>query len=309
MRLHELVQLRAELEQALDKESVNFAVDANYKKLSDVANLADDKYLQIIKSIASNHRHIKEVVTQNSIEILSAITEIDGDIQKLTAKFFTANYQMECRFADAATVKQYRQLPLPEGAFDVLISRIRLYTSWKYPCLEIGCRDGSWTRHLVSCDPLYISDEYDEFINDTNNIFPKEYQARLRKYLIKDFKIANLPKNQFGFIFSFNYFNYLSLDTIKQFLLQANEWLRPGGVVMFTYNNADLSASAGMSESYFMTYVPKRMLIPLVESLGFEIISSTDILPSTSWIEFKKPGTLSTVKAHQTMGEIKFKDI
>ena len=101
----------------------------------------------------------------------------------------------------------------------------------------------------------------------------------------------------------------MSLDTIKQFLLQANEWLRPGGVIMFTYNNADLSASAGMSESYFMTYVPKRMLIPLIESLGFEIISSTDILPSTSWIELKKPGTLSTVKAHQTMGEIKFKDI
>ena len=83
-------------------------------------------------------------------------------------------------------------------------------------------------------------------------------------------------------------------------------WLRPGGVILFTYNNADLSASAGMCESYFMTYVPKSMLLPLAESLGYILEKDYDFLPSTSWIELKKPGLLNTVKAHQSLGEIKY---
>ena len=90
---------------------------------------------------------------------------------------------------------------------------------------------------------------------------------------------------------SFNFFNYLSLDTIKQLLKRAMTWLRPGGVVLFTYNNADMSPSAGLSEGYFMTYVPKSLLIPLVESLGYEVIASRDFDPSTSWIEIKKAGS------------------
>jgi hypothetical protein len=47
-------------------------------------------------------------------------------------------------------------------------------------------------------------------------------------------------------------------------------------------------------------------LAPMIESLGFEVVSSADYLPSTSWIEIRKAGTLSTVKAHQVLGEIKY---
>jgi hypothetical protein len=67
-----------------------------------------------------------------------------------------------------------------------------------------------------------------------------------------------------------------------------------------------MSGSAGLTEGYFMTYVPKSMLVPMAESLGFEVAKCFDFHPSTSWIELKKPGTLSTVKAHQALGEIKY---
>jgi hypothetical protein len=116
-----------------------------------------------------------------------------------------------------------------------------------------------------------------------------------------------LPVNQFGFIFSYNFFNYLSLDTIKQYLLQSLNWLRPGGKIVFTYNNADLPAAASYAETYFMTYVPKSILVPMAESLGYETIFSFDSEPAFSMIEFKKPGELKTIKASQTLGEIKSK--
>jgi hypothetical protein len=60
-----------------------------------------------------------------------------------------------------------------------------------------------------------------------------------------------------------------------------------------------------MAEGFFMSYIPKSMLIPLCESLGYEIIADEARDRSVSWLELRKPGTLETVKAHQVMGEIK----
>jgi hypothetical protein len=124
---------------------------------------------------------------------------------------------------------------------------------------------------------------------------------------MKDFyKIDNLPKNQFGLIFSYNFFNYLSIDSIKQLLIQSMSWLRPGGTIVLTYNNADLPAAASYAENYFMTYVPESILVPLAESIGFETVFSYNSEPAFSILELRKPGQLTSIKAGQTAGEIKF---
>jgi hypothetical protein len=54
-----------------------------------------------------------------------------------------------------------------------------------------------------------------------------------------------------------------------------------------------------------MTYVPRSMLVPMCESMGFTVVAAEDFPPAVSWIEIKKPGTLNTSKAHQTLGKIK----
>jgi len=189
----------------------------------------------------------------------------------------------------------------------MLIQRINLYSNWQYPALEIGCRDGAWTKLLVASDPLYIADVFDDFLHSAVQQFPPLYQGRVRKYLMKDFyKIDNLPKNQFGLIFSYNFFNYLSIDSIKQLLIQSMSWLRPGGTIVLTYNNADLPAAASYAENYFMTYVPESILVPLAESIGFETVFSYNSEPAFSILELRKPGQLTSIKAGQTAGEIKF---
>ena len=159
---------------------------------------------------------------------------------------------------------------------------------------------------LVASDPLYIADVFDEFLSSAVQQFPPLFQGRVRKYLIHDFyKIPNLPKNQLGLIFSYNFFNYLSVDSIKQFLIQAMEWLRPGGTIIFTYNNADLPAAAAYAENYFMTYVPESILVPMAESIGFETVYLHNCEPAYSIIELQKPGELRSIKVGQTAGEIK----
>jgi hypothetical protein len=82
-------------------------------------------------------------------------------------------------------------------------------------------------------------------------------------------------------------------------------WLRPGGTIIFTYNNADLPAAAAYAENYFMTYVPESILTLMAESLGYETVFSYNCEPAYSIIEFKKPGELRSIKVGQTVGEIK----
>lgn len=305
MHLHELVFLRNSLQQALDRGQFSTLVDQNIEKLRTVSDCANSDYREKILDLAQQQLTIKTQADLEFARIDSLVQQLNHDINQLTKRFFTDNYQKECFANDIDFTRNVKLITLAEGSDKVLLSRIYLYNSWKYPALEIGCRDGAWTKHLIGFDPLYVADHFEEFLINTASQFPPAYQARLRKYPIQDFVIKGLPQEQFGFIFSFNYFNYLSLDTVKQYLIQAMQWLRPGGTMLFTYNNADLSASAGLCENYFMSYVPKSMLIPMAESLGYTVVADYDFVPSTSWIELRKPGVLQTVKAHQALGEIK----
>jgi SAM-dependent methyltransferase len=137
-------------------------------------------------------------------------------------------------------------------------SRINIYTNWKYPALEIGCRDGEWTKLLVAADPLYVTDQHQDFLDTAIRDYTPEYQRRIRPYLIKDSDYGILPQHQFNFVFSWNHFNYKSLDTLKKTLKQVYNLLKPGGVFMFSYNNGDLPAAAAYAENYFMSYIPQK---------------------------------------------------
>ena len=309
MKLHELVSLRNHLRDVLNISVIQHEIESNYTRLQNLAENIDVEIGSRITDTANKHKKHFDYFQNDVSEVESIVELVQSKIDSLSTKFFAENYQLELEYIDAEITRKCRQIKYQAEFVKTLKQRINLYSNWQYPALEIGCGDGEWTKFLVASDPLYIADFFPEFLDSAVEQFEPLYQGRVRKYLIKDFyKISNLPINQFGLIFSYNFFNYLSLDTIKQYLLQCLEWLRPGGTVIFTYNNADLPAAAAYAETYFMTYVPKSILIPMAESIGFETIFSFDLDPAFSCIEFKKPGTLHSIKTGQTLGEIKRKE-
>jgi SAM-dependent methyltransferase len=306
MKLNELVRLRNQLTDAIEITALNNELEKNYSRLLNLSNEIDEDLSSKIKEIAHNHKEINELFQRDIAHLYALITTIQDKINQLSLKFFAENYQFELKYLDAESIRNTRLIKKDESFDQILIQRINLYSNWQYPALEIGCRDGEWTKFLVASDPLYIADVFPDFLSSAVQQFPPLYQGRVRKYLINDFyKISNLPKNQFGLIFSYNFFNYLSVDSIKQFLIQAAEWLRPGGTFIFTYNNADLPAAAAYAENYFMTYVPESILIPMAESIGFETVFVYNCEPAYSIIELRKSGELRSIKVGQTVGEIK----
>jgi len=309
MNLEQLVTFRNQLHIAYDSSVIVTEIDKNYQRFINLTDKVDSEIQQQLLAIADEHKNVKQYLDTTSSNILSLLSHAQEKIDLLAKKLFSNNYELESTYNSAEAVRDARKIA-PDLNFELALKqRINLYSNWQYPALEIGCRDGEWTKYLVASDPLYIADSFDEFLVSAVQQFPDLYQGRVRKYkIVENCKIVNLPSDQFGLIFSYNYFNYLSLDSIKQYLHQAMNWLRPGGKIIFTYNNADLPAAAAYAENFFMTYVPKSILQPMAESLGFETTFSYDADPAFSIIEFKKTGQLKSIKLSQTSGEIKTKN-
>lgn len=308
MALYDLVTLKQSLLQNVDPTGTLHEL---YKLRTQIANVKlqvpvlPPEHAKYIEDLVAHYDELITQAEQPAVDMSARIGIIDAQINEITHKLFHNNYELETHCKDINHVRNNRRMYINEDIEQDIKQRILLHTDWRYPALEIGCRDGEWTQYLVAADPLYILDRHQEFLDSTSSRFTPEYNRRLRQYRLSNHDLSVLPVNQMAFVFSWGYFNYVSLDTIKQYLIQAMKIMRPGGIFMFSYNDGDTPQGAGMAENFAQTYMPKSMLVPLCESLGYEINKTSDYGNNISWIEIKKPGVLQTVKAHQVLGEIK----
>lgn len=309
----DLVAMRLHLLTRYNTEPIVTAVDTLAQQLNafgddktDVTQGLEADVIDLVDDLTRIHTNLKF----NQDRYNDLLQRVEDRISAESTKFLTDNYSLELKVEAEAVgnIRKVRVMELSDEILQDIERRIGKYSIWQYPTLEIGCRDGEWTRFLVAGDPLYITDHYRDFLESTTEQFTPEYQNRIRKYLTKDADLSMLPQKQFGFVFCWNFLNYRSMDTIKEYLKSVKELLRPGGTFMFSYNNGDIPKCAGYVESMWMSYIPKRMLLPLCESLGFEIAAAPDYDETgtaISWVELRKPGTLRSLKKQQVLGEIK----
>lgn len=312
MALYDLVDLRQQLMAKADTHPVvDRLLDLRNNVLSiKTAVPLDTERTAYIDRLVDYYDQTIEFVNSTDNGLAAELQSINEEIQKITHELFYNNYDLEDRQYNSAEFIRNHWFINVNSDIELLIKqRILLHTDWKYPALEIGCQDGHWTQHLVAADPLYIIDRHRDFLDSTSSKFPEAYQRRLRQYHLTDHDMSMLPQNQFGFIFSWGYFNYVSMDTMKRYLQQAMTLLRPGGVFMFSYNDGDTPGGAGMAEKFVRSYMPRSFLIPMCQSLGFEVLAEAEHGPAISWLEIRRPGELRTIKAHQVLGEIKRREI
>ena len=306
MALHNLVTFKHRLTQALDANAAIRELIMLRDKISNikfqVAELNEEN-TEYVSNLVAHYDQLIEEASAPLDQMQSHLEKVNAEINRITHDLFAGNYELEERTGGVEHVRNNSRLYVRADIEDIIKQRILLHTSWRYPSLEIGCRDGEWTQFLVAADPLYIVDQFPEFIQSTAKKFTPEYQRRLRQYPLVKNDLSALPQDQMAFIFSWGYFNYVSLDTVTQMLKQIRTVLRPGGTFMFSYNDGDTPHGAGMAENFAQTYIPKSILIPVCQSMGFEISAEYDF-ETVSWIEIKRPGELHTSKAHQVMGKI-----
>jgi SAM-dependent methyltransferase len=307
LSLSELVDLKNSVNTKLNTSNLKSDLDTYKSHFESIKNTPTlyQKNLKAIQDIA-NEVNTKLKLLDSEIENIN--TDIDQEIDAITSNYHQRGYKINGYFAtnrtNEITERESRKLPLLEETRQEIVALIQKYSNWKYPGLEIGPGDGIWTEYLVANEPLYLVDIHQAFLDSTKSKFNELFQNRLRAYITKETKLDMLPQNQFGFVFSWNVFNYLTTDLVDQYLKEIFSALRPGGVCMFSYNNAERVHCAKYVEQGYMSYMPKKLLTKLIHKHGFEIIGLEDRNEYISWVEIRKPGVLSTIKAHPVLGEI-----
>lgn len=201
-----------------------------------------------------------------------------------------------------------RRLAIDPDSNILLRSRLRSLADWRLPGLMFRPGLDTFVEDLVPLDPLYLVDQDQELLDPSVKQFTPEYQRRLREYTVDDRQpgrfLDALPDAQFGVIFAYNYFNYKPLHVIKQYLGEIYSKLRPGGVVIMTYNNCDRAQGVGLAEHNYMCYTPKRHILSYADRIGFELLSDYDGEGDLSWLEFKRPGEITSLRGGQTLARI-----
>jgi len=192
-----------------------------------------------------------------------------------------------------------------------LKSRIKSLSSWKHSAVFIRPEHGEYLKEIIDSDPMYIVDESEEMFGPIKQMWNDQYQGRLRYNIIDENReriYRNIPKNQMGLIVAFNYFNHKPFEIIRQHLTELYDLLKPGGSLIFTYNNCNYPLAVKNFEQGLYSYTPGALIEPAVELIGFEIVESyNDESTNVSWLEVKKKGKLTSIKGGQTLAMIEKK--
>lgn len=189
-----------------------------------------------------------------------------------------------------------------------LQTRLLNYTDWQHAGMIIRPALETFVFDMVSFDPLYIVDEKYDLLEPAILKFPAQYQRRLRPYVIDerqaDPMLIKIPDAQFGMCLVYNLFNFRPLEVIKRYLIEIYQKLKPGGVLIMTFNDCDREKAVMLVESSFACYTPGEMVKNLAQSLGYEILYSWHDGGPSTWLELRKPGTLTTLKGGQSFAKI-----
>lgn len=189
-----------------------------------------------------------------------------------------------------------------------VFSRLSAYADWRHAGLIIRPGAEEFVNNMVGYDPLYLIDRDYELLEPCLLKFPKLYQSRLRTYITDEWNdrplLEKIPDNQFGMCLAYNVFNYRPLEIIRKYLEEIYVKLRPGGVVLMTYNDCDRAHAVRLVERFFTSYTPGYLIHDLVKSIGFEIANTWDDGGPSVWIELKKPGELVSIRGGQVISRI-----
>jgi hypothetical protein len=290
----------------------NLSLDESKKQLS--ADLTD--IISKIKNYGGNYLELEKLGNQLVNDIIkfdekftTYKDDVFYDITEQEKDYFQKSYSLyKDTQNDSDEWILNRKNPLTEDNTEDYTTRIALHSSWKFPGLYIRPKADKIISEMTACDPLYIADHTVGLLESVKDLWTPQYQSRLRYNTINDqddniFK--NFPENQLGLIVATEFFNFKPLEIIQKYIEQFDTILRPGGVVMFTYNNCDLPGPVRNVENAFNTYTPGRLLQRIIEGKGYEILYANESPNGFNWIEYKKPGKFDSLKGGQALAQIK----
>lgn len=263
----------------------------------------NQRLLQIRLSVESSFHQLNQELEQHKAEIRRQIKEQETQYYENSYNLWRNEIQY-----DSTHYILNRRLPIDSDSNLKLLSKLRQFGDWRVPGLIIRPGLETYIEHMVPLDPLYIVDHNQDLIDPSYLKFTEQYQRRLRLYYVNnqeaDDVLCQLPNQQFGFIFCYNYFNYLPMSVVDNYIKSFALKLRPGGTAMFTFNDCDYANGVKLCEKNFMCYTPGSAIERLAERYGLEIQERYLGQDSVAWMLLTKPGSVNSLRGGQTLAKI-----
>jgi hypothetical protein len=304
-------------------ELVGYLYLLNQEDIDPDYDLAMRKF-QSMSHVIANHavqfHAVSNDFTAAVDQLQQAFGQVDHVVASLKDQIFNMIQQMETDqfkknetwyLEEAPTMSNdhiltHNRLRIDNDGNILLRARLKNYTDWRIPGMIIRPAQESFIEDLVPMDPLYLVDHNLELLQPAISAFTPEYQRRLRPYAVNDYQdehpLWQLPNNQFGLVFVWNYFQFKPLSVVRRYLTDIYKKLRPGGVCIFTYNECDREYGVQSAEQNFMCYTPGRLIRKHAEFLGFEIINNHH--GPVTWLEIKRPGEIESLRGGQSLAKI-----
>ena len=314
-----LVEHRNSLKEIIPKLSIDDTVYSKSQLIESLTLRFDiNKYHECIDRI----RSIYSDINQKNKDIIAEVSRIIDSIDHNISNILESKNVNSDVFGES-TIRSL--LPTNKSIRTIFNNKISKISQVRYPGLQINTRffspakinpsniDG-WISLMVASDPLYLMGPSIEILQESLRSFPEIYQKRVRLYELNNKRdLSTLPQAQFNLIFCWDFFNYLPNDIIDFYLQQMMRLLRPGGILLFTYNNCDLAMSAKLVDWDSASWCTPLLLEKIYSKHGFELVGFDDIISDdvnvshVSWAELKRPGDLTTSKLLQANGVIRKK--
>ena len=203
-----------------------------------------------------------------------------------------------------------RRVDISPETETLYVARIMQHNNWHYPGMIIHPGEEPFMQYMVGNDPLYLVDESHDLLDlvDMSN-YDEVYQRRLRNYVIDESHdcaiLEKIPDAQFGICLAYHYFDFKPFEIIEKYLVEIYQKLRPGGTLIMTFNDCERPAALTLVENNYASYNRAPMIKNLAERLNYtvEFFHWEQDSPS-SWLELRKPGTLTSLRGGQTMAKI-----
>lgn len=263
-----------------------------------------------LEDIKHTREQAQQAVDVFDHQVQSVLDDLLAKIQGLEPSYLARSYQLyeEGLKYDSTDYVLNRRFAIDDDAKTYIQSRVQAHSDYHHAgmILRPGLED--WIEHMVACDPLYVIDTDHDLFGPTKQKFNLVYQARLRYYAIRESSQApmldQLPDQQFGFVFAYNFFHYKPFEIMRAYLREIYQKLRPGGVIGMTFNDCDRRGAVELAERMMNCYTPGRMVVAVLESEGFVIEQNYRLDAATNWLEARRPGNTLSMRGGQTLAKI-----
>ena len=310
MKLSDLVAYRNALQLSLVQDS-RAETTQRINILKHLVESRPEPTENVVAEFELQYYNLQQSFDNFERSIVQLHEKINAQISEEEKQWFRASYQHYERMMVNETTDYIlnRTLTLPEEADTILRARLRLYGDWKHPGMIIRPGKENFIQDLVSYDPLYLVDQSHDLLLPALERFNTKYQNRLRSYAVREDSddpiLGRIPDNQFGMCFAYNFFNFRPFEVLRRYLIEIYQKLKPGGVLIMTYNECDHPTGVRMVENTFACYTPGWLLQELAQSIGYTLeYKWSHENEASAWIELRKPGELTSLRGGQSLAKI-----